>query len=134
MVAQPRFNAVLVAAFGLSALLLSVIGVYGLITNAVSARKREIGLRIALGAHPGKVMRHVVGGAVLATGAGITLGLVLSLALARLITSLLFGVEPLDPATYVLVVVVVLVVAVAAATVPSWRAAKLDPAAALREE
>jgi len=134
MVAQPRFNAFLVAAFGLSALVLSVIGVYGLMANAVSTRKREIGLRIALGAHPGKVMRHVVGGAMLASIAGITIGLVLSVALARFVGSLLFGVEPLDPVTYLLVVLVVLVVAVAAATVPSWRAARLDPAVALREE
>ena len=79
-------------------------------------------------------MRHVVGGAVLASIAGITLGLALSVALARFVASLLFGVEPLDPVTYLLVVLVVFFVAAAAATVPSWRAAKLDPAVALREE
>jgi len=83
---------------------------------------------------PGKVMQHVVGGAVLASIAGIILGLVLSVALARFVGSLLFGVEPLDPVTYLLVVLVVLVVAAAAATVPSRRAATLDPAVALREE
>lgn len=134
MVAGPRFNAVLVATFGCTALFLAVLGVYGLMANAVSTRRREIGLRMALGAHPGVVVRQVVGEGVRASVAGVALGLALSAALARLVGSLLFGVEPLDPVTYLLVVLVVLTVAAVAATVPSWRAVRADPTVALREE
>jgi len=134
MVAQPRFNAALVAAFGVTALILALIGVYGLMSNAVTARTQEIGLRIALGARPRQLLKHVAGQGVLASLAGIGIGIVAALALTRLMESLLFGIEPLDPTTYLIVMISVLLVASAAASVPSWRATKLDPTVALREE
>ena len=134
MVAQPRFNAALVAGFGLTALILALIGVYGLMSNAVTARTQEIGLRIALGARPRQLLKHVAGQGVLASLAGIGIGLLAALALTRLMRSLLFGIEPLDPTTYLIVMISVLLVATAAASVPSWRATKLDPTVALREE
>jgi hypothetical protein len=134
LVAQPRFNAVLVAGFGLTALLLSVIGIYGLISNAVRTRTREMGLRMALGARPGRVMVQTVRQGVFAGVVGIGLGLLLSTALARLMEGLLFGVEPLDPTIYLLVVMLVFSVAVVAATLPSRRAIRLDPSVALRED
>lgn len=133
-VARQRFNAFLVAAFGLTALVLSVIGVYGFMANAVSTRRREIGLRVALGANHGLVVRNVVRDGLLASAAGVTLGLVGSAFLAQLMRSLLFGVQPLDAVTFLIVVIVVLTAAAAAATVPSWRAARLDPTLALRGE
>ncbi|MCK5652483.1 MAG: FtsX-like permease family protein, partial [Gemmatimonadetes bacterium] len=134
MVAPPRFNAALVAAFGVTALILALIGVYGLMANAVSARTQEIGLRIALGARPRQLLKQVAGQGVLDSLAGIGIGLLAALALTRLMVSLLFGVEPLDPATYLFVMISVLLMATAAASVPSWRATRLDPTVALREE
>jgi putative ABC transport system permease protein len=134
LLAQPRFNALLVGGFGLTALLLSVIGIYGLMANAVRTRTREMGLRMALGARPGSVMMQVVRQGVLASGIGIVIGLALSPVLARFMGGLLFGVEPMDPTTYLLVVLVVFWVGVVAAILPSRRAVRLDPSVALRED
>ena len=103
-------------------------------SNAVSARTQEIGLRVALGARPQQLLRQVAGQGVLASLAGIGIGLLAALALTRLMGSLLFGIEPLDPTTYLFVVISVLLVATAAASVPSWRATRIDPTVALREE
>lgn len=134
MVAQPRFNAALVAAFGVTALILALIGVYGMMANAVSARTREIGLRMALGARQQQLLKQVAGKGVLASMVGVGIGLLAAFVLTRLMGRLLFGVEPLDPATFLVVTISVLLVATAAASVPSWRATKLDPTVALREE
>ena len=134
MMAQPRFSAALVSAFGVTALFLSLIGVYGLMAHAVAARRREIGLRLALGADPGSVLRQFVGRGALDCLLGIALGLLVSAALGRIMRSQLFGVEALDPVTYSLVVLLVLSVAVVAAAVPSRRAVMMDPTVALRSE
>jgi putative ABC transport system permease protein len=134
MVALPRFSALLVGGFGIAALLLSVLGVYGLISNGVSARLREIGLRMALGAPSSKVMRDVIGDGVRTAMIGIVLGLVLAGLVSRALTSLLFDVAALDLATYLLVVLLVVLVAAAAGLGPSWRAARLSPTVALRGE
>jgi putative ABC transport system permease protein len=134
MVAQPRFNAALVGAFGLTALGLALMGVYGLLANSVTARTREIGVRVAMGARPSQILRHVAGQGVVAAAVGIAIGLVVSAAATRVMKSLLFGIEPIDLPTFLLVLLSVLMVASLAASVPSWRAAKLDPTEALAME
>lgn len=134
MVSQPRFNAVLVAAFGLTALVLALIGVYGLMANSVSARTQEIGVRIALGARPSQIWKNVAGQGIRTAIAGIGIGIAISAGTSRLMQSLLFGIQPNDVPTFIFVVATVLVVAALAASVPSWRAAKLDAIEALSTE
>jgi putative ABC transport system permease protein len=132
--ARPRFNTALLSAFATVALLLAVIGVYGLISYSVSQRTREIGIRMALGAQRINILRMVVGhggGLVLI---GIVLGLAASFALTRMIGSLLYGVTPTDPLTFVLVTLVLGVVAALASYIPARRAARVDPLIALRTE
>jgi putative ABC transport system permease protein len=133
-VAQPRFNVTLVSAFGLSALLLALIGIYGLLANIVGARTQEIGVRIALGARPGQILRHVAGQGIAAAGTGIAIGIALSAAGTRVMDTLLFGVQPIDLSTFVAVTAAVLCVAVVAASLPSWRAARLNAIEALGAE
>jgi len=133
-VSQPRLNAALVAAFGATALILAVIGVYGLMANMVKARTNEIGVRLALGARPDQILRRVAGQGLLAAAIGIAFGVAASAVVTRLMGSMLFGVTPLDPATFSFAVISVLVAAAVAASVPSRQAAKLDPIAALASE
>lgn len=133
-VSQPRFVAEAVSAFGLAALVLAAIGVFGLVANIVAARTREIGVRMALGARPGDVLRQVAGPAVLAALAGIVLGSLIAAAATRLMATMLFGIEPLDLPTYAVVALSVLGVGVAAALLASMRAVRIDPVAALAAE
>jgi len=133
-VSQPRFVAQVIGAFGLAALLLAAIGVFGLVVNIVAARTREIGLRMALGARPGDVLRQVSLPAVLAAFAGIVIGSLIAVAATRLMATMLFGIEPLDPPTYATVALSVLGVAVVAAVLASVRAVRIDPVAALAAE
>lgn len=130
-VAQPRFNASLIGMFGLSALLLALVGVYGLMANLVSARTKEIGVRIALGAGPTQILTHVAGQGITAAILGIVIGLVVAAAVTRVMDSLLFGIQPVDLPTFLVVLLAVLLVAGFAACVPSWRAAKLNAVEAL---
>ena len=130
-IAQPRFNAVLVGAFALSALILAVVGVYALMANLVSARTSEIGLRIALGATPKQILQQVGGQGVAVALRGIVIGSLASLAATRFLSGMLFGIAPIDAWTFVLVVTAVLLVAATAAFLPALRAANLDAAAAL---
>ena len=134
VVAQPRFNAALVGAFGLTAIILALIGVYGLMANTVSARTREIGVRIALGARPGQILKHVAGQGIAAAIIGIVIGIGVSAAATRVMETLLFGIQPIDLPTFLFVVVTVLLVAALAASLPSWRAAKLNAIEALGSE
>ena len=129
-----RFRAVLVATFATLALVLAMVGVFGILAYSVQQRVREIGLRRALGATTGEVLRLVAvnGGSVIATGA--LIGLALSLVAARLLTTMLFGVQPLDAATFAGVGIVLLITAAASIAGPAWRAARIDPAVALRME
>jgi putative ABC transport system permease protein len=129
-----RFRAVLVMTFAGLALLLAMIGVFGVLAYTVQLRIRDFGVRRALGATTGDVFRLVVGnaGRVIATGAAI--GLILSAMLGRLLTSVLFGVQPLDPMTFASVMVVLGLTAAAATAAPAWRATRIDPAVALRTE
>ena len=124
----------LIGAFGLTALALSAIGIYGVISFSVAQRTSEFGIRLALGALPGQLLRMILGEGLRLTLAGIALGIVGSLALTRLISNLLFGVTPTDPVTFAFVCVVLVLCAMAASFVPARRATALDPTVALRSE
>jgi putative ABC transport system permease protein len=133
-VARPRFLMTLLLVFSGIALFLAAIGIYGILSYAVAERTNEIGIRMALGADRGAVLRMVVGQAMVLAGTGVALGLVGSFALSRLLTSLLFGVTATDPLTFALVPVLLALVALAASTVPAARAVRVDPMVALRYE
>jgi putative ABC transport system permease protein len=132
--AQPRLNAVLVAIFACVALLIAAIGVYGVLSYSVNQRTREIGLRMAMGAQRGNVLRLVVREGMLVAVAGIGAGLIAAVAISRVLASLLYGVPVRDLRTFAAVAVSLGIVALAACLVPAWRASKVDPIEALRWE
>jgi putative ABC transport system permease protein len=127
-----RFRAVMVGAFATLALVLAMVGVFGILAYSVQQRVRDFGVRRALGATTSDVLRLVIGDAARVVVAGAAIGLVLSALLGRLITTMLFGVRPLDFVTFALVTVVLGVTAALAIAGPAWRAARIDPAVALR--
>jgi len=133
-ISTPRFRTLLMTGFGLMALLLAVIGLYGVMAYSVSQRSKEIGVRMALGASRGSVLRLVFreGGPLVGVGLGI--GLVGAFALSRLLESMLFGVGARDPAVFAAVPLVLLAVAATAMVVPARRAARVDPVRTLGEE
>jgi predicted permease len=132
--AQPRFYMILLSAFAALALILAVIGIYGVMSHSVSQRTHEIAIRMALGARRGDVLRLVVGRALLMTAAGVAIGLGAATALAHLMASLVYGVRPLDPLTFASVASLLVAVAFAATYLPARRATRIDPNAALRSE
>jgi putative ABC transport system permease protein len=132
--APTRFALVLIGAFAVIAMLLAAVGLYGVLSFAVRQRTAEIGVRVAFGAPRGRIVRLVVGQGIALGAAGVVIGLVASLALTRLITSLLVGVAPTDPLTYGGIALLFMAVAAFASWIPAHRAAGLDPARALREE
>ena len=133
-VANERYRATLSSAFGGAALLLSALGLFGLLTRAVNERRREIGVRMAVGAKPGDVVRLVVReGSVLVAG-GLLVGLPAALGSARLIRAQLYGVGPSDPHVFILVAVVLSIVACGAMVLPAIRASRVDPISTLRAE
>jgi putative ABC transport system permease protein len=132
--ARPRLLATLSGFFGALAMLLAVIGLYGTMSYTVARRRNEIGIRMALGAAAPRVLRMVVGEAGLLVAAGVLGGLVLALASTRYVASFLFGLSPTDPATLAASAAALGAVAMAAALLPAWRAARIDPMDALREE
>ncbi|MGD8873316.1 MAG: FtsX-like permease family protein, partial [Gemmatimonadota bacterium] len=132
--ARRSFAMTLVSGFGLLALVLSVVGLYGLITYSVAREQREIGVRIALGAHARDVVGRVLGRSLALTVAGTVVGLVAAVAVSRWIASLLFGVSPVDAVTYGLCATLMVVVASLTATVPALRAARTDPVEAIRSD
>jgi putative ABC transport system permease protein len=129
-----RFRAVLVIVFGGLALVLAMVGVFGVLAYSVEQRTREFGVRIALGATAGTMLKMVLSSAARVIGAGALIGLALAAVLAQSITSFLFGVRPIDPMTFGLVPVVLAVVAGLAVIVPALRAARVDPVEAFRSE
>ena len=131
---RQRFRAVLVTTFAGLALLLAMVGVFGILTYTVQQRRRDFGVRRALGATTGDVIGLVAGSAARTIGIGAVIGLILSAALSGLIDNMLFGVTPLDPVTFGSVALVVLLGALASAAWPAWRATRIDPAIALRGE
>ncbi len=131
---QPRQRTMLLAGFALLALILSAIGIYGLIAQNTAQRTSEIGIRMALGANPGDVLRMVIRQGISIASLGIALGIAGALALGRFLSAYLYGVSPADPATYAIVTALVLAVAGLAAFLPARRASRVDPLIALRYE
>jgi putative ABC transport system permease protein len=129
-----RFAQSLFGVFAGLALLLGAVGIYGVMSFAVSRRAREFGVRLALGASRGSVLRLVLGQGARLTIPGVCVGLVAALASTRLMESLLFEVSPLDPLTYVVVALVLAVVSTGASYIPAYRATRLNPISSLREE
>jgi predicted lysophospholipase L1 biosynthesis ABC-type transport system permease subunit len=128
------FAMTLAVTFALVALTLCVLGLYGLVSYSVAARRREIGLRMALGADHAAVVIAVLVRCLLLAGAGGLIGLAVALLATRPIEGMLFGVEPTDGPTYVATLVLVLLVAAVAAGVPAWRASRMDPFQSLASE
>ena len=133
-VAQPRFVTSLLLAFGAMALLLAVVGVFGLISYSVGLRRHEFGVRVALGAGYREILRLVLNNAILTIGAGLAAGLLVALAATRVISELLFGVRPGDPVTMLSVIAILAITSFAACIVPACRAARADPIRALRSD
>jgi len=129
-----RFRAVMVVTFAGLALLLAMVGVFGILAYSVQQRVRDFGVRRALGATTGDVFRLVVERAARVVATGTLVGLIVSAAFARLLATMLFGVQPLDPVTFASVTVLLLLTAVLAIAGPAWRATRIDPAVALRSE
>jgi ABC-type antimicrobial peptide transport system permease subunit len=131
---RDRLLATLSGFFGVLALVLATVGLYGTLSYNVARRRNEIGIRMALGAAQGRVVQLVLGEVARMVIAGVILGTAGALASTRLVTSLLYGVSASDPMTMVGAAIVLGIVGLAAAAAPAWRAARVDPMAALREE
>jgi putative ABC transport system permease protein len=129
-----RMGAVLLAIFGLLALLLAAVGLYGVMSYTVARRTREIGIRMALGAQTGNVLRLVLKEGMVLVGGGVAAGLIVAAAVTRLLASFLYGVSPLDAATFAAIPLVLALAALLATYLPARRAAKVDPMIALRYE
>jgi len=130
--ARQRFATVMLGAFAAFALLLAVIGVYGVLSYLVSQGRHEIGVRMALGAPRGRILSMVVRQGLELTGAGVVIGLIGALALTRVMATLLFGISATDVITFALVPLLLIAVALAACLIPARRATTVDPQIALR--
>jgi putative ABC transport system permease protein len=132
--AAARFRAVLIGAFALLVLTLAVVGVFGVLAYSVQQRVREFGVRIALGATTRNVLLMVLGGTIRVIGAGLVIGLAAAAILGRSISAFLFGVRPVDPLTFAGVAALLAVTAALATAIPAFRAARVDPMVALRQD
>jgi putative ABC transport system permease protein len=133
-VAAPRFITLLLSGFAGLALLLASVGIYGVISYIAIQRTHEIGIRLALGAQKGEILRMVIGKGLAPALAGLAIGVVLALRLTRVFSSLLYGVSPTDPLTFAAVPLILTSVALLACYIPARRAAKVDPMLSLRYE
>jgi putative ABC transport system permease protein len=133
-ISQPRFRTVLLGIFAVSALLLSVVGLYGLMVYSVSQRMHELGIRIALGAQKSDVLKLIVGQGLKLVLIGVAVGLAGAFALSRILATFLYGVTATDPVTFVAVSITLIAVAFIACYIPAHRATKVDPIVALRYE
>ena len=133
-VASQRFQSFLLGAFGALGLLLAIVGIYGVISYAVTQRTHEIGIRMALGAEPSQVMRLILTHGLKLAVIGVAIGLAAALGLTRLMSSLLFGISATDPLTFIATALLLLIVALLACYIPARRAMKVDPMVALRYE
>jgi putative ABC transport system permease protein len=131
--APRRFSAELVALFAALALLLASIGIYGLLAYMVGQRAHEIGIRMALGARRDHILKLILRQGIFLAGAGVSAGLVVAVATAPLIATLLYGVHPIDPVVFLSVALILLMVSFLASFIPAYRATKVDPIVALRE-
>jgi ABC-type antimicrobial peptide transport system permease subunit len=133
-IAERRFTMLLLAAFATVAVLLAAIGVYGVLAYLVAQRTQEIGVRLAMGAAPGDVVRLFVQEGAAVSAVGVALGLASAIAAARALTSLIFGVTTTDPLTFAGVATALALVALLASYLPARRAARIDPMSALRTD
>jgi putative ABC transport system permease protein len=132
--ARPRFTLVLLATFAAVALVLAAVGIYGVISYAVSRRTHEIGVRVALGASPATVVRLIIAQGMRVVTVGVAIGLAGALVASRLMTTLVYGVRVTDPLTYAGVAALLVVVALVASYLPARRATRIDPLVAMRAE
>jgi ABC-type antimicrobial peptide transport system permease subunit len=132
--AAASFDAILLLVFATLSLILAAVGLFGVLSYIVAQRTGEIGIRMALGAQRDQVMKLMLADGLSPALLGLVLGLAASAAATRLIRSLLYGTQPLDPVVFVLVAFALLAVATVACFVPAWRASRLDPMEALRTE
>jgi putative ABC transport system permease protein len=133
-IAKPRFNTFVLGGFAMVALALAAVGIYGVMSHAVTQRTREIGIRMAIGAAPSRVLAAVLRQSLTLTGAGAAIGLLCAAAVTRYLESMLFELTPLDPWTFLAVGLLFLCVALLASYVPAARASRVDPLVALRHE
>jgi ABC-type antimicrobial peptide transport system permease subunit len=131
---RERMLAVLSGLFGALALALAMLGLYGVMSYAVARRRGELGVRIALGAGSGSVVRMILGEVATVVGVGLLIGVVAAVGLTRLVTSLLYSIEPGDPVVYLGAAAILGAVALGAGLIPAWRAARVDPLEAIREQ
>jgi ABC-type antimicrobial peptide transport system permease subunit len=132
--ARPRFNGLLFGSFAAIALLLAMVGVYGVISFTVASRTHEIGIRMALGADASRVIRLILRDALIPTVFGIAIGLGGAIAASRSLASLLYDIKPTDPPTYIVASIALAGVGIAAALVPARRAANVDPMSVLKTD